>query len=217
MSAGEVHQATDSEYMQRAEKLLALLQSDFGVPRATRTVIAVAGESGSGKSVTAIDLAAVLDRAGIRSAIIHQDNYFVRPPRTNHEHRLTDIGSVGPGEVQMDLIGEHMRAFRAGHAAVTAPVVDYPGNRFLTQQLDFSATDVLVVEGTYALFLDDTDIRIFLEATYADSAERRRARDRDPDAPIIATILDIEHRIIAPQVTRADIVISRTYDIARRG
>ena len=217
MSAGEVHQATDSEYMQRAEKLLALLQSDFGVPRATRTVIAVAGESGSGKSVTAIDLAAVLNRAGIRSAIIHQDNYFVRPPRTNHEHRLTDIGSVGPGEVQLDLIGEHMRAFRAGHAAVTAPVVDYPGNRFLTQQLDFSATDVLVVEGTYALFLDDTEIRIFLEATYADSAERRRARDRDPDAPIIAIILDIEHRIIAPQVERADIVISRTYDIARRG
>ena len=74
MSAGDVHQATDSAYMQHAERLLALLQSDFGVPRATRTVIAVAGESGSGKSVTAIDLAAVLTRAGIHTAIIHQDN-----------------------------------------------------------------------------------------------------------------------------------------------
>lgn len=216
MSAGEAHDADASQFMERAERLLALLRSDFHLPRATRTVIAVAGESGSGKSVTAIDLAAVLNRAGIRTAIIHQDNYFVRPPRTNHEHRLTDLGSVGPVEVQMDLIGEQIRAFRNGDAAVVAPVVDYPGNRFLTQVLDFSATEVAVVEGTFALFLDDTDIRIFLEATYEDSAERRRARNRDIDAPIIATILDIEHRIIAPQVERADIVISRTYEITRR-
>lgn len=216
MSPGEAHEADGSRYVDRATRLLALLQSDFGVPRSSRTVIAVAGESGSGKSVTAIDLAAVLNRAGIRTAVIHQDNYFVRPPRTNHEHRLTDLGSVGPGEVQLDLIEAQLRAFHLGDAAVTAPVVDYPGNRFLTQTLDFSLTDVLVVEGTYALFLEGTDIRIFLDATHEDSAERRRARNRDIDAPVTATILDIEHHVIAPQVERADIVISRTYEIARR-
>jgi len=216
MNAGEAHEADASLYMDRAARLLALLRSDFGMPRATRTVMAVAGESGSGKSVTAIDLAAILNRAGIHTAIIHQDNYFVRPPRTNHEYRLTDLGSVGPGEVRLDLIEAHLRAFHAGDAAVTAPVVDYPANRFVSQTLDFSLTDVLVVEGTYALFLDGADIRIFLEATHEDSAERRRARNRDVDAPIIATILDIEHRIIAPQVERADIVISRTWEIVRR-
>jgi len=216
MRAGETHDAAESQYMQRAERLMTLLQSDFGVPRSARTVIAVAGESGSGKSVTAIDLAALLNRAGIRTAIIHQDNYFVRPPRTNHEHRLMDLGSVGPGEVQLDLIEVQLRAFHVGDAAVAAPVVDYPGNRFLVQTLDFSVTNVLVVEGTYALFLDGADIRIFLEATHEDSVERRRERNRDIDAPITATILDIEHRLIAPQVARADIVISRTYEIARR-
>ncbi|MCC7052169.1 MAG: hypothetical protein IT355_02810 [Gemmatimonadaceae bacterium] len=203
-------------YRQRAESLLALLRTHFGLPRAGRTVIAVAGESGSGKSVTAIDLAAMLDEAGIASAIIHQDNYFVRPPRTNHDFRVADITSVGPQEVQMDLIAAHIAAFRAGAPSVTAPVVDYPGNRFLTQVLDFSATQVLVVEGTFALLLDDADIRIFLEATYLDTRQRRQLRARDVDDPFVEQVLDIEHRIIAAQAPRADILIDSDYAVRLR-
>ncbi len=204
-----------SAYRERADQLLALLRSDFDVPRAARTVIAVAGESGSGKSVTAIDLAAVLNDAGIATVIIHQDNYFVRPPRTNHEHRLTDLGSVGPQEVQMDLIAANMKAFRAG-AAVTAPVVDYPGNRFLTQTLDFADTQVLVVEGTYALLLDGWDIGIFLLANYHDTAPRRKARNRDIDDPFVDQVLEIEHQLIAPQALRADVLLDRDFEISRR-
>lgn len=202
-----------SAYQQRAETLLAMLRAHFGVPREARTVIAVAGESGSGKSVTAIDLAAVLNDAGIDTAIIHQDSYFIRPPRTNHEHRVADITSVGPQEVQLDVIAAHIAAFRVGEARVTAPVMNYPENRFDSQLLDFSATDVLVVEGTFALMLDDVDIRIFLEATYHDTLERRRQRARDIDDPFVERVLDIEHRIISAQAPRADIRISSTYDI----
>ncbi len=203
-------------YQERAEQLLALLNSDFGLPRETRTVIAVAGESGSGKSVTAIDLATVMNAAGIRSAIIHQDNYFVRPPRTNHEHRLTDLGSVGPQEVQMDLIREHIRAFRAG-AVVPAPVVNYPENRFDTQTLDFTNIDVLVVEGTYAILLDASDIGVFLQATWKDTEGRRKARNRDIMDPFVDQVLDIEHRLIAPQGDVADILLDKDYEISLRG
>lgn len=202
-----------SAYRERADALLALLQSDFGIPRTTRTAIAVAGESGSGKSVTATDLASALNDAGIRTAIIHQDNYFVRPPRTNHEYRLTDLSSVGPQEVQMDLIQEHMRAFRAGEA-VLAPVVDYAGDCFMSEPLDFTDTAMLVVEGTYALRLDGLDIAVFLEATWKDTEGRRKARNRDLDDPFVDQVLDIEHRLIAPQRGRADILLDRDYNIA---
>lgn len=202
-----------SAYQERADALLALLRRDFGIPRTARTVIAVAGESGSGKSVTATDLASALNDAGIRTAIIHQDNYFVRPPRTNHEFRLTDLSSVGPQEVQMDLIQEQMRAFRAGEV-VSAPIVDYAGNRFLSELLDFSGADVLVVEGTYALRLDGVDIAVFLEATWKDTEGRRKARNRDIDDPFVDQVLDIEHRLIAPQRARADILLDRDYNIA---
>ena len=192
-----------------------MLRSEFGFPRPTRTVIAVAGESGSGKSVTAIDLVTAMTAGGIRADIIHQDNYFIRPPRTNHEHRLTDLSSVGPQEVQLDLIRDHLRAFRAGEA-VKAPVVDYPGNRFVLADCDFSATDVLVVEGTFALLIGGNDIGIFLQATWQDTAARRKSRNRDIDDPIIDTILGIEHEIIAPQADLADILLDRAFEISRR-
>lgn len=204
-----------SAYRDRAEQLLALLRSDFGVPRAARTVIAVAGESGSGKSVTATDLVAVMNEVGIHTTIIHQDNYFVRPPRTNHEHRLTDLGSVGPQEVRMEVIAANIQAFRVG-STITAPVVDYPGNRFLTQSLDFSETRILVVEGTYALLLNGWDIGVFLQATYEDTAQRRKARNRDIDDPFVDQVLDIEHRLIAPQALVADILLDRDFEISLR-
>ena len=181
-----------------------------------RTVIGVAGESGSGKSLTATNLARTLTASGLPTMVIHQDDYFLRPPRTNHEHRLQDLGAVGPHEVNLARIAEHVTAFREGAAAIEAPLVDYAGNRFVTQRRELAGMRVLVVEGTYALHLDDLDARVFLRATHEETAARRAARARDRHEPIIDVILGIEHRLIAPQGARADVVIDRGFRIVRR-
>ena len=160
-----------SAYQERADSLLALLKSDFSFPRTTRTVIAVAGESGSGKSVTAIDLTTAMMNAGIRTEIIE---------------------------------------------AVDAPVVNYSGNRFDVQRLDFAATGVLVVEGTFALLMGGNDIGISMQATWQDTASRRKARNRAIDDPSIDTILGIEHDIIAPQALMVDILLDRDLEISKR-
>jgi uridine kinase len=179
-----------------------------------RLVIGVAGESGSGKSTAAAQLAELLNGRGIPTAFINQDNYFVRPPRTNHEFRLQDLASVGPQEVQLALIAEHVRAFREGRT-VTTPVVNYPENRFDSVSRDFAGLQVLIVEGTYTLMIDGLDVRVFLEATHRDTHERRLARNRDIWEPIIDTILDIEHRLIAPQADRAHWLIDRDFHLRR--
>jgi uridine kinase len=198
-----------------AGALASLLVADFGLATRGRTVIGIAGESGSGKSVTATALAAALDAVGFRAGLIHQDDYFVRPPRTNHEHRLRDLGSVGPQEVDLALVAAHVAAFRGARDDVPAPRVDYPGNQFLTHRLDFAPLAVLVVEGTYVLQLADLDVRIFLDATHHDTRARRRLRNRDIDAPVIETILDLEHAIIARQASVADILVDREFAIRR--
>lgn len=180
--------------------------------QAGRTVVGVAGESGSGKSVTATGLAAALADVGLAAGVLHQDDYFVRPPQTNHRHREADLASVGPGEVDLARLADHVAAFRAG-AEVEGPLVDYPGDRFVTQRHAFAPLQVLVVEGTYVLGLPDLDVRVFLTATHADTRPRRVARARDVDSPFVERVLAIEHALIAPQAGRAHLLVDATFAI----
>ncbi len=196
-----------------AQELLGILQTLWASQAPNRRVVGLAGESGSGKSVTADSLAKAFTASGVRAVVLNQDNYFVLPPRTNHEHRLESLAHVGSHEVNLALLAQHIDAFRAGAADVLGPLVDYPGNRFVTQRFDFSATDLLIVEGTYALRLVDLDARIFLEATHEATETRRRRRNRDIDTPIIAQILAIEHDIIARQAALADVLIDPQFRI----
>ncbi len=205
----------DASQLALAGALTDLLLADFALRREGRSVIAVAGESGSGKSTTAIALAEALTNAGLPAHVLHQDDYFVRPPRANHNFRCRDLANVGMHEVNLALLAEHIAAFRGARHDVTGPRVDYPSDSFHTRPLDFSAASVLLVEGTYVLHLDDVDVRIFLEATHEQTAERRLLRNRDVHAPIIDRILAIEHEIIAQQATRAQIRIDPAFVIRR--
>lgn len=193
--------------------LLGALQQRLTATEATRErfVIGVAGESGSGKTTTAAALALGLTTHGIPAALLSQDNYFIRPPRTNHAHRVADLTAVGPQEVRLELMAEHIAAFRSGVEAIMAPLVNYPANRFDEQRLELHHLRVLVVEGTYALHLDALDIRIFLEATHTETHERRMARNRDAWEPVIDSILAIEHGYIAPQARQADWLIDAAF------
>ena len=207
--------ASNGSHSPLARELASLLTGEYGLRARLRPVIAIAGESGSGKSVTASSLALALSADGVRAAVLHQDDYFVRPPRANHAHRTHDLSSVGPQEVNGALLQSHVAAFRAGRDGVAVPRVDYPTDSFQVGEMDFAAVAVLVVEGTYALRLVDSDIRIFLEATHDDTRERRRIRNRDIDAPIIDQILAIEHEIIGAQRELAQIVVDRDFNVRR--
>ena len=223
--------ATAPEFERTADLLVEQLARRLDLEAARRGerrfVIGVAGESGSGKSVTAASLARALERRGIATGALHQDDYFLRPPRVNHAYRERDLAHVGPHEVNLALMQRHIADFRAGRA-VDAPLVDYPSDSFLTRRLDFAPLAVLVVEGTYVLMLDDgdahvrdahvrdarvLDARIFLEATHDDTAERRRARNRDIDAPFVQDVLRIEHEIIARQAARAHLLLDREFRV----
>lgn len=202
------------QYFDLTRELLDILYHHFQLKEKQKFVVAVGGESGCGKSTTAKCLETMLMDQGIRTTIIHQDDYFRLPPHDNHANRLKDIRAVGPGEVRLDLFQEHVRAFKEGKAGVEAPLVDYPGNQILRQHFDFSDVAVLIVEGTYVLLMEEAvDCRIFMRRSYPDTVEKREERNRDQKEAIIDEILKIEQAIIRQQAALADIAIDKDYNV----
>lgn len=198
--------------------LVGHLAPRLGAVRAetARLVIGFGGESGSGKSQTARAVAEALGAEGIGAVVLHQDDYFLRPPYTNHAWRLEGgLECIGPDEVDLPRLATHIAAFRRGEDDVTGPRVVYAEDRFTEHRLDFSAARVLCVEGTYVLSLEDLDVRVFLSATHAQTATRRAARARATEelTPFVARVLAHEHALIAPLAARADVIVDADFRI----
>jgi uridine kinase len=178
-----------------------------------RFSITVAGESGSGKSETARALAEALEQAGVRCAILQQDDYFVLPPKSNDARRREDISRVGAGEVRLALLDRHLQQALAGDDALVKPLVIYEEDRVTEETLDLSGVKVLIAEGTYTSSLHNADLRVFINRNRLETLADREKRGREPMDPFIEQVLEIEHGIISQHRQRADVVISRDYDV----
>ena len=176
--------------------------------------VTVAGESGSGKSETATAIKEALKVRGLRAEILQQDDYFVFPPKTNDGRRRADIGWVGPGEVRLDLLDEHLASARAGAAAISKPLVVYDEDRITEEELSLAGVDVVIAEGTYTTSLEQVDTRVFIQRDYKDTLQARQRRGREEFDPYIEEVLEIEHGIISRQSKKADVLISRDFEVA---
>ncbi len=182
----------------------------------TRHVIAVAGESGSGKSETAQALAEALGEWGLRSAILGLDDYFVLPPRSNDVRRRQDPHWLGPHvEVRLDALEANLREAVGGKAMISKPSVDYDANTIEEETVNLEGVRVVIVEGTYTSLLKHVDTRIFIERTREDTLEHRRKRNRGSEAgdPFVEQVLAIEHMIIAGHRQLADFLITKDYEV----
>lgn len=176
-------------------------------------VITVAGESGSGKSEIATAIANELSSKGIQSVIFQQDDYFVYPPKTNDAARRKDIAWVGPQEVRLDLMDQHLKDFKEGSPSVQKPLVIYEEDRIEEETLEFHNAKVAICEGTYTTLLKRANARIFIDRNYEDTRKHREKRIRDASEldPFIDKVLKIEHGIISKHKGKADIIVNRDY------
>lgn len=201
------------EHHRRAAAIIADAISDGIKSRDRRTTITVAGESGSGKSETAAALAEALGQLGIPCAVLQQDDYFVLPPKSNDAKRRQDISWVGPQEVKLELMDQHLAAAREGAGSLEKPLVIYEEDRVTAESMELQGVQVVIAEGTYTTLLEHVDTRIFINRNRLETLEARRNRGREAIEPFIEEVLEIEHGIIAPHRQRANIVITRDYDV----
>lgn len=195
-----------------AERIATRLAAEIA-RRARRTTLTVAGESGSGKSETAQALRDAFENRGLRTTVLQQDDYFVLPPNQNDAARRHDISWVGPQEVRLDLLDEHLAAAQAGAASVTKPLVIYAEDRIVEETLDLEGSRVVIAEGTYTTLLEHVDCRVFIARNRLETMDTRLRRAREAPDPFIEDVLEIEHETISGHRARASIVIRRDYEV----
>lgn len=174
--------------------------------------ISIGGESGCGKSTLSVALKQVLEEHAYRVILFHMDDYFHLPPASNHQNREKDLKNVGPHEVNLSLLQEHIDAFKRGETDITKPLVHYAENEIIQEKVGFSDYNILIVEGTYTPLLN-VDLKIFMERNYHDTLQNRIERARDPLTPFVESVLEIEHNIIKQFAANTQIMVDKNYGI----
>lgn len=201
--------------------LVARILQRLAAPMAARRPVRVgiAGESGSGKTVLAHALQEAVHAGGQRALVIQLDDYFRLPPRDNEARRRADMSWVGPGEVDCDRLDRDLARVADGARQLVKPLVDYPANVILEETLDLTnlgdlaELGMVLVEGTYVGMLRNIDLLIFIDRSYHDTREARRARGREAQDEWLEAVLAIEHGHIRGYRDRADMVIDRNYQL----
>jgi uridine kinase len=204
------------DYHKRAAtEIVSLILSNIRKKK-TRYIITVAGESGSGKSETGNAISDELEKFGIKSVLLGQDDYFVLPPKSNDLKRREDPDWLGPHvEVRLDVLEQNLVSSIHGRKEITKPLVDYDLNTIEEVVINLEGIKVMIAEGTYTSLLKHVDTRIFICRNWQDTLEHRQKRKRGHEAgdPFIEQVLRLEHKIIAGHKQLADILITKDFDV----
>jgi uridine kinase len=177
-------------------------------------VIAVAGGSGSGKSLFA---GALADRMAPRPVVlISEDDYYRRVDEPDFDPRRFDFDA--PSARDHELLARHLAELRQGRA-IRRPVYSFRRHAPLKRRARTAPAPVVIVEGLhvlhdaevrqqidFAIYLDvDDDIR-FIRRLLRDTRERGRSI-RGVTDQYLATVKPAHERYVAPARAAADLVL----------
>ena len=202
----------DEEHRRAADLIIDHLIDDI-TSTDRRFTITVAGESGSGKSETGQALKEALEARGVGAVVLQQDDYYVLPPKFNDAARRANFAWVGTTEVRLGLLDAHLEQAQSGASAIVKPLVIYEDNRIEEETVSLDGADVVIAEGVYTTLCDHVDRRVFIDRNRLETLEHRMKRGREEFDPFIEDVLVEEHRIISQHRDRADVIISRDYDV----
>jgi uridine kinase len=177
-------------------------------------IIAISGESGSGKSELAHVIAKGLRKHGIMAKPIHIDNYYRIHPLERTEWRKKNgiENVVGYGEYDWETIYRNIEDFKNNRKS-TMPCVDLVTEQIDQLTTDFKGIDMLVIDGLYAIKTEGADLRVFLELTYHETKKAQVVRGKEPQNDYRMAVLEQEHKMVQALKPKADILISKEYEV----
>ena len=177
-------------------------------------LVCIAGGTCSGKTTLALRLAEAL---GGRCALMPLDNYY-----RAHDLPFAERAAINhdlPEAFDWPLLREHLRALLTGES-VEMPVYDFASHNRTERSVRLDPTDILLLEGLYALrdeeVLAAAFMKVFLDSTREQRRERRLSRDlaeRGSNPAYAARKFDglaepAHRRYVEPGRARADFVAS---------
>lgn len=177
-------------------------------------IIAISGESGSGKSELAHVIAKGLRKYGVIAKPIHIDNYYrIHPLERTEWRKKNGIEKVvGYGEYDWDTINRNIEDFK-NNLKSTMPCVDLVTEQIDQLTTDFNGIDMLVIDGLYAIKAEEANLRVFLELTYHETKKAQLVRGKEPQNEYRMAVLEQEHKMVQALKPRADILISKEYEV----
>jgi uridine kinase len=163
-------------------------------------IVAISGESGSGKSELTHVIAKGLRKYGIFAKPLHIDNFYNTHPLERRQWRSEQgiENVVGYNEYLWDEINRVIKDFRKGGLS-GMPCVDLVTEQVDRLITDFSEVDMLIVDGLYAIKTDSIDLRVFIDLTYLETKEKHT--------------LAQEHKMVQSLKPLADLIISKDYEV----
>jgi len=197
---------------EKHEKAAEQIVDRLGRIESDKMVIAIGGESGSGKSELAHVISRRLKDRGELAKILHIDDYYRVPPQKRTEWRKRHgVESIGLSECNWDLINQNIAEFREGKEAVL-PCIDLLTDQEDRLITDFEGIKYLIVEGLYPLKAD-ADLRIFIDLTYHETKKAQILRGKEPQNEFRLQVLQREHEVVQSLRPSADLLVTEDFDV----
>lgn len=182
--------------------------------RTKKYIIAISGESGSGKSELTNVLAKELKKNRIVVKPMHIDNFYKTLPLERTAWRTNNgiENVVGYDEYDWEKIYTVLNDFRNDRIS-TMPCVDLITEHVDKLTTDFNGIEMLIIDGLYAIKTEGADMRIYLERTYQDSRKAQLLRGKEPQNEYRTRVLLQEHKMVTALKEKANVLVSKEYEV----
>jgi uridine kinase len=176
-----------------------------------RYIVAISGESGSGKSELAHALGKLLKDNHVRVKIIHTDNYYKIQPLLREEWRRNKgFDNIGLNEYDWIKIRKTIRDFKEEQECMI-PCIDLIPEQVDKLITDFSKIDLLILDGLYAINAPDIDLKVFIDLTYHETKINQIIRMKEAMSDFRLGILEQEHKTVTTLKPAADLIVDKSY------
>lgn len=177
-----------------------------------KIVIAIGGESGSGKSELAHTINSLLKKSGEMAKTIHSDNYYKVPPKERTSWRQKNgVENIGLNEYDWDLINKNIDEFHH-NKKTNLPCIDLLTDQVDQLHSDFNGIKYLILEGLYSVAVE-ADIRVFIDLTYHETKKAQIVRGKEPQNEFRLKVLQREHEVVRSLRPKATHIVTKNFDV----